>query len=148
MINDTDTNILESYDIISQRIKDIENAIYWYVRNYIHPSYLLAGSHNAVFNFLLKGRKGTRVTPLVKFTLNYRRHDYENGTIERDLEAHNLPIDMNDAYRQVEERLTREHLNWNQVVIDIEWRYINGFRVDKKGVITNDSRQRYRRSRK
>ena len=146
MINSTDANILENYDIISQRIRDIENAIYWYIHLNIHPSKLLAGSHSAVLNFLLKGRKNTRVTPFVKFTLNYSQQDYENGTIERDLENYNLPIDINDAYRQVEERLTREHLNWNQVVIDIEWRYINGFKVDKKGVIINDSKQRSKHS--
>ena len=140
MINNTDTNILESYDIISQRMRDIENAIYLYIHNNIHPSKLLTGTYNAVLNFLLKGRNGARVTPFIEFTLNYSQHDYENGTIEYDLENHNLPIDINDAYRQVEERLTREHLNWSQVVIDIEWRYISGFKVDKKGVITNDSR--------
>ena len=119
MINDTDTNILEDYDIISQRMRDIENAIYAYIHK-IHPSKLLAGTHNAVLNFLIKGKRSTLVPPIVEFTLNYSQQDYENGTIERDLENHNLPIDMNDAYRQVEERLIREHLDWNQVVIDIE----------------------------
>jgi len=135
MIQNDDSIVLANYDEIAQRLKDIEEGIYFYLNEKMHPSYLTEGSHAAVLNYLLKGREGVRVTPFILFNLPYTEEDYRRGVIEKALEDHSFPIDMEDAYKQVEFRLTKERLSWNDVVIDIKWEHMNNFVVTKGGVV-------------
>lgn len=118
MILDNNIDISTRIDKHTQLLKDLEEAVHYAIS--IYYSYFQdreyfkthsesdwkAFETSFFLSFNIRGCKGTRVTPEVKVLLD-NSHAYQ------------VSLDGQDIFRQVDERLVREKLNWNNVELDI-----------------------------
>lgn len=121
MILDSEKDRIQAINESTKLLLDLEKAVL-YALSEITPNYRIGVVHLHL-QFHIKNRKGYRVTPEVIIDCGNK--------IVRNANDYRID-DINAIYDQIENRLTKEKLTWNDVDLDIYQECINNFKRTTK----------------